>query len=296
MGQPDQFAKRTFASDAEQVTHGGVVWKAPPEVGLIKVQADGLLLVKDPARLVGLAEPWPSARLHTEIQLELKMPGDHTDATVTERGLLRRQARQVERMEEKQKPPWRGQEPLWFVAPHLPEELAEQRALSELAPGCHRVDTGAKGFDFFWIAANELPLCEELIPFLVVRSGRALDEFGRWVVDHRPMDWVMDMIKYTNMSTTVQTELLQRYEPSDDPQVHAREIAIARRMCEVMPEATVPIQLRAARSRLRRVLARRGLVTSAEDEARIDACDDLATLERWLDETITATSAAEALR
>ena len=51
-----------------------------------------------------------------------------------------------------------------------------------------------------------------------------------------------------------------------------------------------------ARAALRRVLARRVLALSTEDEARIEACADLATLERWLDQAVVVSSAAEALR
>jgi Uma2 family endonuclease len=51
-----------------------------------------------------------------------------------------------------------------------------------------------------------------------------------------------------------------------------------------------------ARSALRRVLARRKLGVSDEDEARIDTTYDLATLEHWHDAAIDAVSAAEALR
>jgi hypothetical protein len=51
-----------------------------------------------------------------------------------------------------------------------------------------------------------------------------------------------------------------------------------------------------ARHALRRVLVRRRLAVSPEDEARIDACTDLAELERWHDQAIDAASAAEALR
>ena len=296
MGQPDQFVKRTFASDTEQVTHGGVAWKAPPEVGLVSVQADGLLMVKDPARLDDLAQPWPAARRHTEIQIELKMPGDHTDATEVERGLLRRQARQVERMEAPQDPPWRGQQPLWWVAPHVPRDLAEQRALRRFAPGCYRIGTGSRGFDFLWIAANELPLCEALIPFLVVRSGRALDEFALWVAEHRPVAWVLDMVEYTTMSITVQDELVERYMLSPDEVVRANRLRMGRKLVERDPEVALPIRLGDARSVLRRVLALRGLATTAEDEARIDACTDLATLKRWHDAAVTAADAAQALR
>jgi hypothetical protein len=43
------------------------------------------------------------------------------------------------------------------------------------------------------------------------------------------------------------------------------------------------------------VLARRELSLSTEDEARIEACADLATLERWHDQAVVASSGAEAL-
>ncbi len=51
-----------------------------------------------------------------------------------------------------------------------------------------------------------------------------------------------------------------------------------------------------ARSALRRVLARRKLALRPEDDAKIEGCSDLTTLERWLDESIEAKSAAQALR
>jgi len=44
------------------------------------------------------------------------------------------------------------------------------------------------------------------------------------------------------------------------------------------------------------VLARRKLPLTAEEEARIDACTNLPTLERWLDQAVEAKSAAEALQ
>lgn len=55
-------------------------------------------------------------------------------------------------------------------------------------------------------------------------------------------------------------------------------------------------RLTEARSAVRRVLRRRGLPLRAEDEARIEACADVATLEGWLDEAVVASSAAEALK
>jgi hypothetical protein len=50
------------------------------------------------------------------------------------------------------------------------------------------------------------------------------------------------------------------------------------------------------RDSLRRVLVGRQLTPSKDDDARIDACTDLATLERWLDRAITAPSVSDALR
>ena len=55
-------------------------------------------------------------------------------------------------------------------------------------------------------------------------------------------------------------------------------------------------QLDEARSALRRLLARRGLAITAEQEARIGACADLARLHGWHDEAVVAGSAEEALR
>jgi len=54
-------------------------------------------------------------------------------------------------------------------------------------------------------------------------------------------------------------------------------------------------RLTEARAALRRVLARRQLAPSRDDDARIEACTDLPTLERWLDLAVTAASASDAL-
>jgi hypothetical protein len=55
-------------------------------------------------------------------------------------------------------------------------------------------------------------------------------------------------------------------------------------------------RLTATRASLRRVLAGRQLTPSKDDDARIDACTDLATLERWLDRAIHAASVSDVLR
>jgi hypothetical protein len=50
-----------------------------------------------------------------------------------------------------------------------------------------------------------------------------------------------------------------------------------------------------ARRAVLRVLTRRGLVVSLEQQAQVEACGDLATLERWLDQAITAANTDDAL-
>lgn len=53
--------------------------------------------------------------------------------------------------------------------------------------------------------------------------------------------------------------------------------------------------LTAARDGLRRVLQRRGLTLTPAESARIEACDDLATLVRWLEQAVDAASVEQAL-
>jgi len=89
----------------------------------------------DPGRLPPLDPPWGEVRGHDEIQLELKLAGDHVDLVAIERILLRRQARQVQRVEDEQRP-WTGQTAMWVVAPHVPVALRQTWTLSRFAAGC----------------------------------------------------------------------------------------------------------------------------------------------------------------
>ncbi|WP_438018298.1 hypothetical protein WMF18_04095 [Sorangium sp. So ce315] len=192
--------------------------------------------------------------------------------------------------------------------------LERTRKPVRFAPGCYRVEP--LGHLFLWIAANELPLRDDLVPFLVARSGRALDEFARWVAPRRSPRWVLGMLRYLAMSTSVRKELLWGFEKTDDPEILARdqeilEVLLAARphlMARVVEEGRREAHLEGrreghlegrlieARAALRRVLARRELKLSPEDEARIDACGDLATIERWHEQAVTATSTSEALQ
>ncbi len=301
MGYLEQFAQRTFAEETERITGGVARWQDPLEIRLEKVTSDGFLAIRRPVSLEHLAAPWPEAQHHAEVMLELKLDGNHLDRKAVERALLRRQARQLQWLEE-QDASWLGEEPLWLVAPHVPRWLNARASPACFAPGCYWIERQWRRF--LWVAANELPLVDELIPFLLARSGQALDDFCRWVAPRRPLDWVMNMLEYLPMSMPTREELLKRFSLGmDDPEVMARR----QRTLEVLLEADPQMRRRLsetsllegrlteARAALRRVLARRQLTPSKDDDARIEACTDLATLERWLDQAITAVTVSDAM-
>jgi len=179
----------------------------------------------------------------------------------------------------------------------LPGWLHDMRKPSSSASGCYWIEPQWRRF--LWIAANELPLCDELIPFLLARSGQKLDEFAKWAADRRPLEWTMNMLDYLPMSTITQEELLARIDPVDDPEIEARRQRILDFLLETSPQKKQQLQQEArlteARAALRRVLAARQLRPSQDDDARIDACTDRAALERWLDRASIATSVADAL-
>jgi hypothetical protein len=309
VGLPDLFAKRTFAEETELVTQGALSFRDPPQMRLETAQPDGFLLVRRPDDIAGLPLPWSQAHAHDEMILEIKMPGDHLDIPALERALLRRHARQVQRVEAL-KPPWMGQEPLWLVAPHVPEVLPKIRDVQPIGPGCYQV--GPSAFPCLWIASNELPLNEALIPFLIARSGRAQVEFFRWVRDKRPATWCMAMLEYNVMPKGFEEwdeEKLQSwFPPTDDPERLENRRRAMRFALKTYPDFREALMeelrreireegiLLEARRSLRRVLSRRGLVLSPEEDARIEVCTDTTVLERWHDQAITAATTEEALR
>jgi hypothetical protein len=133
----------------------------------------------------------------------------------------------------------------------------------------------------------------------LARSGQALDEFCRWVAPRRPLEWVLTMLDYLPMSMLTHEELLWRFGKAEDPVIEARRQRLLDFLLETSPQKKHQLQqegrLTEARASLRLVLANRQLTPSQDDDARIDACTDLATLERWLDRAINAASVSDVL-
>jgi hypothetical protein len=199
-----QFTRQTFAEETERITGGAVEWQNLPEIRLEEVQSDEFTVIRRPHLLEHLAAPWPEAQAYDEVMIELKLAGNHLDRKAVYRALFRQLARQVQRLEEQDS--WLGDVPLWLVASHLPEWLTRWRRPVGFTPGCYWIDPPQH--TFLWIAANELPLLDELIPFLMARSGQALDELGRWVAPRRPAEWMLSMLEHLAMPMLIRKELL----------------------------------------------------------------------------------------
>lgn len=108
------------------------------------------------------------------------------------------------------------------------------------------------------------------------------------------------MPKYLPMSTTVREEFLLRLSEDEEPEFQERERQILEALLKANPRVEQQLvergKLDQARAALRHLLAGRQLTLTQDDEQRIEACADLATLERWFDQAVTAASTSEALR
>src|SRR5688572_17420694 len=114
------------------------------------------------------------------------------------------------------------------------------------------------------------------------------------------------------MSMPAREELLWRFGKAEDPEVEARRQHILKVLLEASPEAQQQLidkgrsegrlegqlegRLAEARAALRRVLVQRQLTPSKDEDARIEACTELTTLERWHDRAVTAASVSDVLR
>jgi hypothetical protein len=81
------------------------------------------------------------------------------------------------------------------------------------APGCHRVHAGLN--PVWWITANDLPLEEALLPFLLARSNKYRVELAQWLSQKRDFSTVREMIKVFRMNKINLQEYLH-YEKEDE--------------------------------------------------------------------------------
>lgn len=80
-------------------------------------------------------------------------------------------------------------------------------------------------YPVLWIAANELPLEESLIPFLVVRTGMKLKDFVGWVLDKREPAWLAQMV----YALPEVAAMIPPFEPDLSPEEQARILKALRK-------------------------------------------------------------------
>lgn len=134
-----------------------------------------------------------------------------------------------------------------------------------------------------------------------MRAVGKLDQFAKETLAREipsvTHGWLLRMVGLLPMTAAVYDEVLRFVTTkTDDPQMRDRQLRMVRAFVDTTPEVSAELVGRGERAALRRVLARRGLALSPEQEAQIDACTDLDTLLRWVDQAVVAESTAEALR
>jgi hypothetical protein len=305
MAGPDQFIKDLFRDETAPATGDRVRFEVPPEVATRSLTPDGRLTrAVAPAQLASL--PPPLCCLREEALTDFKMPGDHVGRAALARADLRRGARWVALVEEAEgsKTPDAAGEldprdlATWVVAPHWPRWIeADQRrgvlTVEDVGRGCRRI--GPHDHDVLWIAANELPLLPELLPFLFVRSGRPLVELLTWATTVKSPDWVAGVLQLLPMAAELYEDLHVPTDPEEQRRIH---LNVLRRWLELLPEAAdeavqrgslLPLQHLFER-RLRRNLdpseqavLRQRLATLGVDRLGDVVLDmDATTLEAWL--------------
>jgi hypothetical protein len=197
MGAPDQLFKFMLEYEAPLVTNDAAHFDRSPEFATAELRPDGVLSTRAPNMLHMMLAPWSLLTWHAV--LDAKMPGDHVDHATLQRCVARRELWQAQRLSEVGVDADPSHCAAWVVAPHLPQwMLTWQREgrLTLTAAGAGVWQVGPSMSPIVWIAANELPLDEMLVPFLMARSGTALEAFFRWAVDRKPPEWFKHVITY----------------------------------------------------------------------------------------------------
>jgi hypothetical protein len=149
------------------------------------------------------------------------------------------------------------------------------------------------------VVASELPRDRSTILVRLMAAGQvlrgALEDLAELPDDAHEHALASDILPGLRHALAKKTELTaEEQELMEDWKAIGRRISEKLRK-EGRKEGRDEGRLVQARAAVRRVLTARELAVSAAEQAQIDACNDLATLERWLDQALTASSTAEAL-
>jgi hypothetical protein len=206
----DQYLKELFEKETPGATQNAFSFAVPPQTRTQAIEADGVLFLQHPELLQKLPYPWRLATTN-EVIFEFKMQGDHLNREELELALLRRQAWQRKRA--KQDPNDKTQVPVWIASGYLPDWVREERLIETTAPGCYRIEPAF--YEVYWIASNELPRRQDLLPFLVTRTGRPLVDLLLWLLETRPK-LSKELVETLPMSGQQFDEVVQRVREPDE--------------------------------------------------------------------------------
>jgi hypothetical protein len=113
--------------------------------------------------------------------------------------------------------------------------------VEDAGQGCRRI--GPHDHDVLWIAANELPLRMELLPFLFVRSGRPLVQLMGWAMTVKGPDWVTGVLQSLPMTAELCEELYVPTDPEEQRRIHEKFML---RWLELLPEVEDKVEQRGA--------------------------------------------------
>jgi hypothetical protein len=162
--------------------------------------------------------------------------------------MFRREARQAQRFTDD---PEIDPDPthcmVWMLGPYVPLWMRDRTKASGIqlhavGQGCWSITPSM--YPVIWIAANELPLREELIPFLIARTGVALREFLVWVTGRRTPDWIKDLMYARPEVGKMYASLIGTGSPEHEERVRREfsEIDVVKKLIdEKMANALAPL-------------------------------------------------------
>lgn len=231
MGSLDQFIKSLFEEETPLATHDGARFEVPPETRTTELHADGMLYLVNAEKLAELPLPWPMMKV-SQLVLEFKMQGDKLDRYHYERAILRRQASQVEYIKKYPDDENPISLPLWIITGHKRSWFWEKNfILKEISPAIYRIEPAS--YEVYLVISNELEVREDLIPFLVTRTGQKLVDFCRWFYVTRP-ERGEEFLELAPMSDAQHEALMDELK---EPEL-AERLRRKRRLAETMAEIT----------------------------------------------------------
>jgi len=280
LGALDQFIKETFEEEIPQATQDALRFEVPPELKTTELHADGMLYVVNAELVKGLSSPW-CLMTTAQLVLEFKMQGDKLDRYHYERAILRRQAAQVEYLKQYPDDEDPISLPLWIVTGQMKEWLVEKKyIISQVAPACYRLEPAS--YEVYLIVGNELEeFREDLIPFLIARTGQKLVDFCKWFAGQRP-ELCEKFVEIAPMSETNRAEVEEILKEPD-----AAERARRRKMYIEATMEAVGYKKEAERAAQLKTLSRqfeKRLARPLTDEERTQLAEKI---ERLGDERVT---------